>query len=126
VFEGIKKMNDDGFAKRLRELRRQSDISQADLAQIVGVHYMHLSRYERGISKPKSETLRRLAEALGVTADYLLEGKSGDMAKAKLEDRELLLMFKEIETLTEEDKSFIKKVLDALLTKKRIQALAAG
>jgi len=114
----------NGFAKRLRELRRQANLSQADLSKIVGVHSIHISRYERGISKPKSEALKRLAEALGVTTDYLIEGKTVEVAKANLEDRELLQMFKEIGKLPQDDKIFIKKVIDALLTKKKIQDLA--
>jgi hypothetical protein len=34
-------------------------------------------------------------------------------------------MFKEVESLPEEDKVVVKKLLDAFLTKKQIQALAA-
>jgi len=117
-------MIENGFAERLRALRRQKNLSQAEFSKIVGVHSIHISRYERGISKPNSGTLKKLAEALGVTADYLIEGKTTDAAKARLEDKELLQMFKEIEKLPKEDKSFVKRVIDALLTKKKIQQLA--
>jgi transcriptional regulator with XRE-family HTH domain len=117
-------MMKNGFSQRLKELRRQANLSQVELANIVGVHSIHVSRYERGISKPKSDTLKKLAQALGVTADYLIEGKTTEAAKASLEDKELLQMFKEIEKLSKEEKSFIKQVIDALLTKKKIQQLA--
>jgi len=40
----------DGFAQRLWELCRQRDLSQTELGERVGVHYIHISRYERGIS----------------------------------------------------------------------------
>ena len=46
------------------------------------------------------------------------------VAKARFEDRELLRQFQEVEKLPEEDKMVIKKLLDALLTKKQLQALA--
>ena len=114
----------NGFAERLRALRRQTNLSQSELSKIVGVHSIHISRYERGISKPNSGTLKKLAEALGVTADYLIEGKTTEAAKARLEDKELLQMFKEIEKLQKEDKLFVKRVIDALLTKEKIQELA--
>ena len=71
-----------------------------------------------------ADSLRRLADALGVSADFLLHGNIEAAAKANFSDRELLLMFQEIEKLPDEDKDFIKRVIDALLTKKKIQALA--
>ncbi|MFP1751069.1 hypothetical protein [Lonsdalea quercina] len=47
-----------------------------------------------------------------------------EAAKARFEDRELLRQFQEVELLPDEDKEVIKKLLDAFLTKKRLQVLA--
>ena len=116
-------MTYEEFPKRLRELRRQKNLSQTDLSKMVGVHYSHIGRYERGQSRPKAGVLKSLAEALGVTTDYLFEGEVNEVAKARLEDRDLLKMFKEAETLPEDDKILVKKFLDAFLTKKKVQAL---
>jgi hypothetical protein len=66
-----------------------------------------------------------MANALGVSGDYLIEGSIEDAAKAKFEDRELLMQFQEVEKLQEEDKYVIKKLTDAFLTKKHIQKLAS-
>ncbi|WP_455820005.1 helix-turn-helix domain-containing protein [Pseudomonas cerasi] len=88
------------------------------------MHYTHIGRFERGTSRPGGDTLKRLADALGVTGDYLLEGASDEAAKARFEDRELLRQFQEVEQLPDEDKEVIKKLLDAFLTKKQLQALA--
>jgi hypothetical protein len=66
----------------------------------------------------------RLADALGVTSDYLLDGATHEAAKARFEDRELLKQFQEVEQLPDEDKNVVKKLLDAFLTKKQLQALA--
>lgn len=114
----------EGFAARLRTLRKQKNLSQTELGQLADLHYTHIGRFERGIALPGSDTLKRLAEALGVTSDYLLEGATEDAAKAKFEDRELLRQFQEVERLPDEDKTVIKKLLDAFLTKKQLQALA--
>jgi transcriptional regulator with XRE-family HTH domain len=118
------KITENGFAARLRELRKKTNLSQAAFAKIVGLHSIHISRYERGISKPNSGTLKRLAEAFGVTTDYLIEGKTTEAAKDRLDDKELLKMFIDIESLPKEDKFFVKRVIDALLTKEKIQELA--
>jgi transcriptional regulator with XRE-family HTH domain len=113
----------EGFAQRLRELRKQKNLSQTELGQLAELHYTHIGRFERGASRPSGDTLKRLADALGVTSDYLLEGASDEAAKAKFEDRELLKQFQEVEQLPDEDKIVVKKLLDAFLMKKQIQAL---
>lgn len=115
------KQND--FSHRFRLLRKQRNLSQAQLGKIVGIHYTHIGRYERGLSKPNSETAKRLAEALGVTTDYLIDGETDVVAKAKLEDRDLLNQFREIEKLTEKDKTVVKIFLDAFIAKKKVQAI---
>jgi len=113
-----------GFAERLRQLRQAKGLSQTELGEAVDLHYTHIGRYERGASIPSSDSLKKLADVLGVTTDYLLEGTIEDAAKADFQDRELLIMFKEVDDLNGDEKVFIKRVLDALLTKKKIQALA--
>jgi transcriptional regulator with XRE-family HTH domain len=115
----------NGFAERLRQLRKQKNWSQTELANRVGVHYNHLGRFERGSSRPSADTLKKLADVLGVSSDYLLEGSLEDAAKADFADRELLRMFKEVEQLADDDKVVVKKLIDAFLTKKHIVALAA-
>jgi len=114
----------EGFAQRLRELRKSMNLSQTELGQLAGLHYTHIGRFERGTSRPGGDTLMRLANALGVTSDYLLDGATHEAAKARFEDRELLKQFQEVERLPDEDKSVVKKLLDAFLTKKQLQALA--
>jgi len=113
----------DGFAERLRTLRKQKNLSQTELGNLAKIHYTHIGRFERGAAHPGSDTLRRLADALGISSDYLLDGATQDAAKAKFEDRELLKQFQEVERLPEEDKNVIKLLLDAFLTKKHLKAL---
>jgi transcriptional regulator with XRE-family HTH domain len=116
---------DDGFALRLRELRRQKNFSQAELAERAELHSTHLSRYERGLSRPAADSLKRIADILGVTSDYLLEGSANEAAKARFEDRELLQRFQEVQSLPERDKEIVRELLDAFLTKRQLQQLAA-
>ncbi len=124
VLDMVKKT--DGFAQRLRELRKQKSLSQTALGELAGLHYTHIGRFERGTSRPSGDTLKRLADAMGVTSDYLLDGALQEAAKARFEDRELLKQFQEVEQLSDDDKMVVKKLLDAFLTKKQLQALARG
>jgi len=119
--ENLLAMSD--FASRLKQLRTQRSLSQTELAKMVGVHYNHIGRYERGQSKPGAETLTRLAESLGVSGDFLMEGRTEEAAKATFEDRELLIQFKEVEKLNETDKHLVKEFINAFLTKKRLESM---
>mgnify|MGYP001766652024 CR=1 FL=1 len=122
----ISKIIDEGFPKRLRELRRQKNMSQIELGKIVGLHHVNYGKYERGLAIPSSESLKRIAEALGVTTDYLIDGKTNEVAKAKIEDKDLLQMFQEIDKFSKEDKVMVKNFLDALITKRKLQGLAVS
>lgn len=66
---------------RLRELRRQRLLSQAELARLSGVGEVTINRIERGHVEPRLSTLRRLAIALQVSPEELLaEGGEGKAA----------------------------------------------
>ena len=48
----------------------------------------------------------------------------GFTGRVQVADRELLRQFQEVVQLPDEDKNVVKKLLDAFLTKKHLQALA--
>jgi transcriptional regulator with XRE-family HTH domain len=114
------------FPQRLRQLRRQKNLSQAQLGEKAGVHYTHISKYERGVSNPSLETIRGLADALGVSTDFLMEGDTEDAARARFQDRELLRQFQQVEQLADDDKELVKKFLDAFLFKKQVERMAVS
>ena len=64
------------FAKRLKALRVQSGLSQADIARKIYISQQAYSKYEVGTSTPNPETLAALAKALNTTTDYLLGSDS--------------------------------------------------
>lgn len=111
----------NGFSGRLKQLREGKNLSQAELAELVGIHHMHMSRYERGLARPSADALKRLADALGVTGDYLLDGETSDLAMSRLEDRDLLNLFIEVEKLPPEEKLTVKKVVYALVNQQKIE-----
>ena len=62
------------FAERLKVLRKKAGLNQDELAEQVGVHINTVSRWENGIDTPKTLKLKRLASALHVSEDELLNG----------------------------------------------------
>ena len=57
---------------RLKELRINKNLTQAQVAQYVGVTRAVISAYETDIRQPSYDILIRLALLYGVTTDYLL------------------------------------------------------
>jgi transcriptional regulator with XRE-family HTH domain len=113
-----------GLAERLKRLRMQTGLSQKQFAQSVKLAYAQYNRYERGDNIPNADILSRLADALNISVDYLLEGEVKDAAVANFEDKDLLLLFAEVERLKAEDKTYIKKVVADLVKVKKFEQLA--
>jgi len=61
------------IAERLEKARRWRGWTQTELARRAGLHPVEVHKLLKG-TKPRvqAETVRRLAEALGISADYLL------------------------------------------------------
>lgn len=108
------------------QLRLQKRITQKELADTVGLHKNHIGRYERGQSEPSSDKLRKLAEALGVSSDYLLNGSTEDAARADFADRDLLAMFEHVEKFPEDKKNMVKEFLGALINQEKIREMAGS
>jgi transcriptional regulator with XRE-family HTH domain len=64
---------DETFGRKLRTLRRQSEVTQRELAKRVGVDFSYISKLENDrLPPPAAETTIKICEALGVVADELL------------------------------------------------------
>ena len=77
------------FGQRLRDLRKQKNLSQRDLAARVGIDFTYLSKIEGGRLDPPSEVIiQRLAQVLEADEDELinLAGKVPKDLKAVLEE----------------------------------------
>lgn len=61
------------FGKRLRYLRRDRDLTQEQLAELVDLSVNAISLLERGRTSPSFETLVNLAKALNLDVGELLK-----------------------------------------------------
>lgn len=65
------------FGRRLRDSRIARGFSKMDVfADCLGSKYQAYGKYERGTSYPPPAVLRDICNVLGVTADFLLFGRS--------------------------------------------------
>lgn len=91
------------------------------MAELAEVHYTNVGRYELGAAKPSAEVLNRMASALEVSPDYLMNGSINDKAYNSVSDLELLSQFNRIEQMPEDCKRLLKEILDAFILKTDLQ-----
>jgi transcriptional regulator with XRE-family HTH domain len=109
------------FKDRLKEARTKNKLSQNELAKLVGIHVTNISRYERGENRPATDVLSKLANALDVTTDYLMSGSTEQVAEENISDKELLSLFKKVNTLSVEKKKVVKELLAAFVLQADLQ-----
>ena len=64
------------FPHRLRELRKENKLSQAQLAKAIGVCQSEISLLENGNRRSTAEVLVKLANYFNTSIDYLI-GRTG-------------------------------------------------
>lgn len=70
------------IGKRIAALRREKELKQDELAELLNVSPQAVSKWENDISCPDISLLPELARILGVTVDELLSGKPAEMPPA--------------------------------------------
>lgn len=91
------------MGERLYELRKQSNMSQGDLADELDVSRQTISKWENNSSLPELDKVIRLCEVFSVSSDYILRGIIDD-AKTLKEEKE--------QTVIKEKTVIIEKTTD--------------
>ena len=63
------------IGERIKELRMENKLSQAQLAKIIGVSQKAVDYWERNINEPKASYIIDLCNYFNISADYLLGRK---------------------------------------------------
>ena len=74
---------EETLGKRISALRKQKDLRQDDIAQLLDVSPQAVSKWENDQTCPDIGLLPKLAKILGVTTDELLSGKQ-ELQEVKL------------------------------------------
>lgn len=99
----------------LTELRQAAQLSQTELARMIGVPQQSIAFWELGSKPPRSEVLVKLARALGVRVESLLapdpprERRGGPVGKVRQ-------AFERVSRLSKRQQEHILRVVDALVS----------
>ena len=68
-------------AERIKQLRKKKGVSQAELAELIGVKTNTVSTWERGTRKPDFEALNLLSNYFEVSFEYILGSSDKEEAR---------------------------------------------
>jgi len=95
------------LGEKMKELRIQLGLKQADLLKKLDISSGRYSQYETGIRNPSYELLIKIADFYGVTTDYLLGHQS--ISQVILDEKILLAAYRQLDVKGKEDvKKYIR------------------
>ena len=97
------------LGEKIKIYRLKKKFSQQDLGELAETHQKNISKYEQDLVIPSAVTLKKIADAIEVSTDFLLGGQDSNSIK----DTSLLKYFKEIDNMPDNTKQALLKVIDA-------------
>ena len=99
------------LGEKIKFARQNKKMSQGDLAKVADIYQKNISSYEHYTSVTSATALKKIADALGTTTDYLLS--EGDEVMVK--DKDLLNKFEVIQELGDDTKKIVNTFLDLVI-----------
>ncbi|MDI7187816.1 helix-turn-helix transcriptional regulator [Leptospira santarosai] len=114
------------IVENIKRLRKQKGWSQADLAEKTQSTLSHINKLETGKYLPSVDNLIKIANAFDVSLDYLVSEEVGNYEEVNTNEKSFFQKLKLIDTLDVEDKKALTRIIDSMLTKKKILNLVAN
>lgn len=105
------------FSERLKKLRKDTGLTQVDVAEKLGISQQAYASWERGMKKPTQDNLVKIAQILNVSVDYLV-GNSQETLD-ELDNIELLFRMNSKGLTDEEKKVFQKELIEFMEERKK-------
>ena len=74
---------------KIKKLREEKKYSQEDLADLLNVHSVTISKWENGTQEPRAKRLNELAKIFGVSNEYLLNDTNKPLSSKKIEGEQM-------------------------------------
>ena len=97
------------LGKKILDLRKEKRMSRERLGEIIGTSGAIIGRYERNERTPSVDIARKIANALGVSLDYLVGNTEF------LLDKDIVKKIQDIQKLPKDDKNHLFYLLDCVL-----------
>ena len=107
------------LGQRIKQLRKQNNWTQKELAAKIDVRFPQLNKYECGLHAPPVEKLIKTAEVFDTTVDYLLTGNHSE--ERPLHNLRLMERFEALQEFNTEDQEAVIKLIDAMIVKNKVE-----
>lgn len=111
------------FGERLRQLRREKGLTQAQLASLSGISARMIAHYENYVKMPPIGKVKKLSEALTVTTDDLV-GTTKPSKKQTAEEKtsySLMKRLRVVEKLPIRDQKVVFSLINSLAAKNKMK-----
>lgn len=109
------------FKYRIRDLRREKNLTADELGELVGVSRFSVSNWETGRNQPNNDVLIKLSQVFGVTIDYIL-GNSDIPSPESVTEDDFVVAFSGLSgELTDEQKKQMLDIANALATQNKLK-----
>jgi transcriptional regulator with XRE-family HTH domain len=116
------------IGEKIRQIRRQKDLSQAWLAEQIGVVVSYVSMIENGKSDPDSELIKKFAHALSVSPSIFFEDETEPKPKARVhfgmpghltedEQEKIIELVEKLGNAQSNDRDLVLQLVDKILRK---------
>lgn len=103
------------LGERIKSLREERGWTQEELAKKISIGQQYISKYESGKAFPSFKTLEKLADAFGVSVDFLRMKEKINFEGLHVSDPRFIELLNELDGLSEEDLLTIKNVIEAIV-----------
>lgn len=93
---------------RLKNLRKNARKTQAQVAQLLNITQPAYAKYEKGVTEPDCNSLRKLSTYYGVDIDYIVKDKSSKATELEAD------IFQRIKRLSLENQKIILNIVKEL------------
>jgi len=115
------------FGESLERVRKERGLTQSQLAASLDVNQSLVAKWESGKVQPRTTTLERLAVVLEVETEELLAGEYGKVSiNLRTVDPKLVELMGQVHRLAVADREALRRILEAMLTRTKIQEAMAG
>lgn len=96
--------------KIITALRKAKNLSQSDLAKQIDISQVMVGKYERGDAIPSIEVAKKIADAFGVSLDYLVgEGQNASF------DKKTVKRIQDIQNMDEDTQGILFNLIDTYI-----------
>lgn len=115
----VAKTESQSLGMRIAQLRKDRGLTQAELAERLGVSQPVVSDYENDVIRLPADVVVQLAAVFAVSADEILGLKSEALKLSAVKNRRLLRQVQAVDQLSKRDQQALLRTIEAFLGKSR-------